>query len=69
MRVPEYIKKMIKDRCRAQMRANKLQVDIENWFEAHNIDVEYSGTHIVLYTEPDTARSKYLEVLEEHKEG
>lgn len=68
MKVPKYIKKMINDRCKAQMRANELQIDIETWFEAHNIDVEYVGTHVVLYNEPGTAKWTYLEALEEYEE-
>ena len=67
MKVPKYIKKMINDRYKAQMRANALQIDIETWFEAHNIDVEYVGTHVVLYNEPSTAKWTYLEALEEYE--
>lgn len=67
MRVPKYIKKMINDRYKAQRKANELQTDIECWFEAHNIDVEYTGTHVVLYTEPSTAKWAYLEALEEYE--
>ena len=67
MKVPKYIKKMINDRCKAQMRANELQIDIETWFEAHDIDVEYIGSHVVLYNEPDTTRWAYLEALKKYE--
>lgn len=70
MKIPKYIKKMILDRATAQVKSNKLQDDIERWFEKHNIEVEWKDTHVGLYVEPQTTMVTYLEALQniENKE-
>lgn len=52
MKIPKYIEKKIRERARHQGKANCLQNEIEEWCEKHNIELEHSGTHICLYTEP-----------------
>lgn len=63
MKTPKYIIKMILDREKAQAKSNSLQIDIEKWFEEHNIEVEWRDTHIGLYIEPQVTMSTYLEAL------
>ena len=58
---------MIFDREKAQARSNELQYKIEDWFEKHDIEVEWSATHCALYTEPKPTRRMYLEALKEYE--
>lgn len=68
MTVPKYIKKMILDRERAQGKSNKLQSEIERWFDEHNIEVEWSATHSALYVEPIATRQMYFQALRDYEE-
>lgn len=52
MKIPKYIEKKIRERARYQGKANCFQMGIEEWCAKHNIELEYSGTHICLFTEP-----------------
>ena len=52
MKVPKYIEKKILQRAAAQMRANSLQKEIENWCKDHNIELTYCISHVCLFTEP-----------------
>lgn len=64
MRVPQYIKDMITQRRKAQARANVLQEKIETYFEKHGIEVEWTGTHVALYTEEVATERMYLDAIE-----
>ena len=65
MKVPKYIKQKILVRCEAQAKANRLQIEIEEWFEKRGIDIgEYNGTHVCLYTEPTMVAKTHLQILE-----
>ena len=63
MRIPKYIVKMINDRQKAQSKSNKLQIEIEKWFDEHNIEVEWKNTHVGLYVEENATMSMYLRAL------
>ena len=67
MKVPKYIKKMIFEREKAQAKSNELQCKIEDWFEKHDIEVEWCATHCALYNEPQPTRIMYLEALKEYE--
>jgi hypothetical protein len=57
---------MINDRQKAQSKSNKLQCEIEKWFENHNIEVEWKNTHVALYVEENATKSMYLRALKEN---
>lgn len=57
MGIPKYIEEKINQRAKLQERANVLQFEIEEWCEKNNIDLWYSASYIVLYTEPEAAAS------------
>lgn len=65
MKIPKYIQKMILYREKLQLKSNAVQIDIEKWFEKHNIEVEWKNTHVGLYVEPIATKSMYLRTLEE----
>lgn len=65
MKIPKYNVKMINDRQKAQSKSNKLQLEIEKWFEKHNIEVEWKNTHAGLYVEENATRSMYLRALKQ----
>lgn len=72
MKIPKYIMQKIKARCDAQVKANALQVEIEEWCEKKGIDIgEYQCTHICLYTEPLMVKHTHINILEmiEKSEG
>ena len=66
MKVPKYIEKKIRKRAMLQGAANVLQEEIEDWCAKHNIELEYSGTHICLYTEPGIVAIDTIERIEKH---
>ncbi len=65
MKIPKYIIKKINDRQKAQSKSNKLQLEIEKWFDEHNIEVEWKNTHVGLYVEENATRSMYLRALKQ----
>ena len=65
MKIPKYIVKMINDRQKAQSKSNKLQLEIEKWFDEHNIEVEWKNTHVGLYVEENATMSMYLRALKQ----
>ena len=52
MKIPKYIEKKINERARHQGKASCLQEEIEKWCAKHNVNLDYSGSHICLFTEP-----------------
>lgn len=73
MKIPKYIKKKIQERARFQGKANWLQQEIEEWCAKRNIELEYTGTHICLYTEPYAVAAGVIESIKnadgERREG
>lgn len=63
MKIPKYIEKMISDRCKAQCKANALQIKIDNWMGKHDIECMYSSTYIGLYSEPNCAEKTTIEAI------
>ena len=73
MKMPKYIEKKIQERARFQGKANWLQQEIEEWCAKRNIELEYTCTHICLYTEPYAVAAGVIESIKnadgERREG
>ena len=70
MKIPKYIKQKIRARGEAQLKANALEIEIEEWFEKNGIDIgEYQCTHICLYIEPSMVMHTHLRILEREDKG
>ena len=52
MKVPKYLEKKIFKRAEFQERASVLQNEIEEWCEKHNIELQYTISHVCLFNEP-----------------
>ena len=52
MRVPKYLEKKIFKRAESQEMASVLQREIEEWCEKHNVELQYTFSHVCLFNEP-----------------
>lgn len=52
MKLPKYLEKKIFKRAELQERASVLQSEIEEWCEKHNIELQYTLSHVCLFNEP-----------------
>ncbi len=68
MKIPKYIEKKIRERARYQGKANCLQAEIEEWCEKRNVELEYTGSHICLFTEPCAVARGVIESIK-HADG
>lgn len=64
-KVPKRILQLIERRERAQMLANNITMELDEYLENNNIEFEYTNSHICLFTEPEMVANKLREVLEE----
>jgi hypothetical protein len=68
-RVPKRILQLIERRERAQMLANNITMELDEYLEKQDIEFEYTNSHICLFTEPEMVANKLREVLEEETNG
>ena len=68
-KVPKYILQLIERRERAQMLANNITMELDEYLEKNNIEFEYTNSHICLFTEPEMVGNKLRETLEETIDG
>lgn len=57
-RVPKRILQLIKRRERAQILANNITMELDEYLEENNIEFEYTNSHICLFTEPEMVANK-----------
>ena len=68
-RVSKRILQLIERRERAQMLANNITMELDEFLENNDIEFEYTNSHICLFTEPEMVANKLREVLEEETNG
>ena len=68
-RVPKRILQLIERRERAQMLANNITMELDEFLEKNNIEFEYTNSHICLFTEPEMVANKLRETLEAEING
>lgn len=65
MKLPKYMREKILQRARLQGKANRLQLEIEEWCNKHGIEPEYAATHICLFIEPGMVALNTIREIEE----
>ena len=64
MRVPKYLEKKIFKRAELQEKASVLQREIEEWCKKHDIELQYTISHVCLFAEPTMVALDTIEAIE-----